>query len=118
MVDLFMIIILLMEFYVVYYVFIMFKSVIGFYDSYFMFVVKKVDLDGLWINGFLLNVMEIREFFGGEYVGGYVFLLEGIYDICYIFLICVFGGVFYGRGWFEMYGFVIGMRLMLINEVF
>lgn len=47
MVDLFMIIILLMEFYVVYYVFIMFKSVIGFYDSYFMFVVKKVDLDGL-----------------------------------------------------------------------
>lgn len=62
--------------------------------------------------------MEIREFFGGEYVGGYVFLFEGIYDICYIFLICVFGGVFYGRGWFEMYGFVIGMRLMLINEVF
>lgn len=62
--------------------------------------------------------MEIREFFGGEYVGGYVFLLEGIYDICYIFLICVFGGVFYGRGWFEMYGFVIGMRLMFINEVF
>lgn len=47
MVDLFMIIILLMEFYVVYYVFIMFKSVIGFYDSYFMFVVKIVDLDGL-----------------------------------------------------------------------
>lgn len=47
MVDLFMIIILLMEFYVVYYVFIMFKSVIGLYDSYFMFVVKKVDLDGL-----------------------------------------------------------------------
>lgn len=62
--------------------------------------------------------MEIWEFFGGEYVGGYVFLLEGIYDICYIFLICVFGGVFYGRGWFEMYGFVIGMRLMFINEVF
>lgn len=117
MADPSMIIIPPMELYAAHYVFTTPKSAAGSYDSYFMFVVKKVDLDGLRINGLPLNATEIREFPGGEYVGGHVPLSEGTYDIRHISPICVFGGVLYGRGWFETYGFATGMRLTSINEV-
>jgi CUB/sushi domain-containing protein len=118
MADPSMIIIPPMELYAANYVFTTPKSATGSYVSYFMFVVKKVDFDGLRVNGLPLNTTEIHDFPGGKYVGGYVALSEGIYDIRHISPICVFGGVLYGKGWFETYGFPTGMRLAPINQVF
>ena len=106
-----------MELYSPNYVFTTPRSASGSYDSYFMFVVKNVDLDGMRINGGPLNSTDIWEFPGGEYVGGYIPLVEGTYDIRHISPICVFGGVLYGKGWFETYGFATGMRLASINKV-
>lgn len=117
MADPSMIIIPPMELYAANYVFTTPKSATGSYVSYFMFVVKTVDLDGLRINGLPLNTTEIQEFPGGKYVGGYISLSEGTYDIRHISPICVFGGVLYGKGWFETYGFPTGMRLAPINKV-
>ncbi|XP_061179024.1 uncharacterized protein LOC133187622 [Saccostrea echinata] len=116
MADPSMIIIPPMELYAANYVFTTPKSATGSYDSYFMFVVKKVDLDGLRINVMPLNTTEVYEFPGGEFLGGYVSLAEGTYDVRHISPICVFGGVLYGKGWFETYGFPTGMRLTSINR--
>ncbi|XP_062607186.1 uncharacterized protein LOC134268975 [Saccostrea cucullata] len=115
MADPSMIIIPPMELFSANYVFTTPKSATGSYDSYFMFVVKKVDLDGLRINGLPLNTSEVYEFPGGDFLGGYLSLAEGTYDVRHISPICVFGGVLYGKGWFETYGFPTGMRLTSIN---
>lgn len=98
------------------YVFTTPRKSTGSFTNYFMFVVKSSEKSGLRLNGAPVSPT-YNNFPGGEYVGGFLSLAEGTYEIRHTSPNVVFLGSLYGRGSYESYGFPSGMRMAAVNSV-
>lgn len=98
------------------YVFTTPKKSSGSFTNYFMFVVKATEKSGIRVNGNAVSPT-YNNFPGGEYVGGYISLAEGTYEIRHTSPHIVFLGALYGRAQYESYGFPSGMRMAPVNSV-
>lgn len=83
-----------------------------------MFIVEVSEVLGLRIDGkvFFINIIN-KVILGISFVGGYILVFDGIYIVWYIFFIVIFGGFLYGKVYLEIYGFIIGMRMVRVNVV-
>lgn len=88
------------------------------YTSYFMFVIKDSDKDGLKIGGTPFSTTYNTVTHNGvDYAAGYIHVSEGTHTVRHDSPIKVFGGYLYGRANYETYAFTTGTRLAPINEV-
>lgn len=88
------------------------------YTSYFMFVIKASDKDGLKIGGAPFSTTYNTVTHNGvDYAAGYIHVAEGTHTVRHDSPIKVFGGYLYGRANYETYAFTTGTRLAPINEV-
>ncbi|XP_056004586.1 IgGFc-binding protein-like [Ostrea edulis] len=88
------------------------------YDSFFMFVIREDDKDGLKVDGSSFpssTVYHQVTHNGVNYAAGYIEVAEGTHTVRHDSPIKVFGGYLYGKAKYETYAFSTGTRLAPIN---